>query len=115
MDMTPKPGDFPIGSVESRAAMRALLEGQKGALIPVRILQFTLVEYEDGRGGEYRKENLPPALYSECDPKLIGSDFGTEGNPGCWMTRQELEAKQLESKQLEVKWRERRRNNRGHT
>ena len=29
---TPKPGDFPIGSIESRAAMRLQLSNERGAL-----------------------------------------------------------------------------------
>jgi hypothetical protein len=36
------------------------------------------------------KENSPPPMYVECDPKLIGSGWD------CWMTRQEVEAKQRE-------------------
>jgi hypothetical protein len=101
MDMTLKPGDFPIGSVESRAAMRALLEGQKGALIPVWILGITSVERCDcDLAGpchcEHDPDYDPPAIYSECDPKLV-----REGDPITWMTRQELETKKRESKELE--------------
>ena len=38
MNETPKPGDFPIGSVESRAAMRAMIEHGKETGFRVRII-----------------------------------------------------------------------------
>lgn len=38
MNNTPKPGDFPIGSVESRAAMRAMIEHKSESKHVVRVI-----------------------------------------------------------------------------
>lgn len=108
MDMTLKPGDFPIGSVESRAAMRALLEGQKGALIPVMILRhFSVALCDCDLAGPCHCEPHS-TTYSECDPKLV-----REGDPITLMTRQELDARRARDTAL-VAWQTERRNNRGH-
>ncbi|HXN23328.1 MAG TPA: hypothetical protein VOA41_11365 [Candidatus Dormibacteraeota bacterium] len=41
MNHTPKPGDFPIGSVESRAAMRALILHRKDSE-PKRVMHVVI-------------------------------------------------------------------------
>jgi hypothetical protein len=46
MNSTPKPGDFPIGSVDSRAAMRAMIEGEKRD--PGKALRVTLERSGEG-------------------------------------------------------------------
>ena len=74
-----KPGDFPLGSLESRAAARLLSERRKAGLIPVLSIQVVHV-------GD--PENSPLPWYVEMDPEFIESDWD------CWMTRQELEAAQ---------------------
>jgi hypothetical protein len=79
--MSRAPRNFRIGSPESRAAARLLAEKRKEDLIPVMSMRIILVA---------DKENSPPPMYVECDPKLIGSGWD------CWMTRQEVEAKQRE-------------------
>ncbi len=38
MDMTLRPGDFPVGSVESRAAMRAMLERSEDSRPRLRVV-----------------------------------------------------------------------------
>lgn len=40
----PKPGDFPIGSLESRAAARAVFEGREAAGVPGVLLRITKIE-----------------------------------------------------------------------
>jgi hypothetical protein len=58
MDSGPQPGDFPIGSIESRAAARAKLEhieSNPGEVIRVRIVHIA----HDG------KTPLPPPSRSE--------------------------------------------------
>ena len=74
-----KPGVFPLGSLESRAAARLLAERQKAGLIPVLSIQVVHV-------GD--PENSPLPWSVEMDPTFI------EGDWDCWMTRQELEAAQ---------------------
>ena len=40
MNEAPKPGDFPVGSVESRAAMRAMIERDKETGLRWRIIML---------------------------------------------------------------------------
>jgi hypothetical protein len=91
----PKPGDFPIGSAQSRAAARFLAGRRKAALIPVMCIQITnTVDIaSDNDGAEQGTTNAggalnPPSLCLELDPMSVGN------TPVHWMTRQELDAKQ---------------------
>jgi hypothetical protein len=92
----PKPGDFPIGSAQSRAAARFLAGRRKAALIPVLCIQITNAGdiASDNKGAERGTTNAGGASYppSPCqlDPTSVGN------TPVHWMTRQELEAKQRE-------------------
>jgi hypothetical protein len=40
MNDAPKPGDFPVGSVESRVAMRAMIERGKESGIHIRVIRI---------------------------------------------------------------------------
>lgn len=51
-----KPGDFPVGSIESRAAARLLAERKKAAVKPVRRIQF--VSSCDVQSGKLCKPRL---------------------------------------------------------
>jgi hypothetical protein len=86
VDSNPRPEEFPLGSPESRAAARLLVEKRRKALIPV---MCTRMIYMGGEGN-------PPPLYVECQPELIGSNWSS------WMTRQELEAAQREYEEYEA-------------
>ena len=63
---TPRPGDFPIGSVESRAAMRLQLSNQTGES---RVLKFVSHISRPWRGSEAEPEdwNRAPRV-SELQP-----------------------------------------------
>ena len=91
----PKPGDFPIGSAQSRAAARFLAGRRKAALIPVMCIQITnTVDIaSDNDGAEQGTTNAggalnPPSLCCELDPMSMGNTAVS------WMTRQELVANQ---------------------
>jgi hypothetical protein len=82
-DSNPRPEEFPLGSAESRAAARLLVEKRNTALIPVALVQIS---------------NMGAPMVIECDPNLAGSDSHS------WMTRQELETKQREYAKCEAAW-----------
>ncbi len=93
--LAPKPGDFPIGSAQSRAAARFLAGRRKGALIPVLCIQITnTVDIAiDDDGAEQGTTNAggasnPLSLYLDLDPMSVGN------TPVNWMTRRELETRQ---------------------
>jgi hypothetical protein len=101
----PKPGDFPIGSAQSRAAARFLAGRRKAALIPVLCIQITnTVDIaSDNEGAEQCTTNAggasnPPSLCVELDPLAMGN------TPVHLMTRQELEAKQREYDEHIAEW-----------
>jgi hypothetical protein len=81
----PRPEEFPLGSPESRAAARLLVEKRNAALIPV--MTFEII-------------GMGPPLCFELNPNSIGRI------PHCWMTRQELEMKQRERARYDATWRE---------
>jgi hypothetical protein len=58
-----KPGDFPVGSIESRAAARMLAERKKAAVKQVLRIQF--VSSRDVQSGKL------------CNPRLIRREEGT--------------------------------------
>jgi hypothetical protein len=82
-DSNPRPEEFPLGSAESRAAARLLVEKRNTALIPVALVQIS---------------NMGAPMVFERDPNLVGSDWP------CWMTRHELETKQREYVKYEAAW-----------
>lgn len=82
-DSNPRPEEFPLGSPESRAAARLLVEKRNAALIPVILVQIS---------------DMGAPMVVECDPNLVGSDWHS------WMTRQELETKQREYEKCEAAW-----------
>ena len=61
---TPKPGDFPIGSVESRAAMRFQLSNQSGES---RVLEFVshISRPWRGSGAEPEEWNRAPRVIEQ--------------------------------------------------
>ena len=75
----PRPEDFPLGSLKSRAAARLLAEKRKARLIPVMCIQIRHVGAPDGKG-------LRAPWYIGLDPKLVKGDWDS------WMTRKEFEA-----------------------
>ena len=62
MNSTPKPGDFPIGSVESRAAMRAVIEEKKR--IPKNVRRIIL-----------ERDGVVAETATECGPGEGGSEL----------------------------------------
>jgi hypothetical protein len=50
MDMTLRPGDYPLGSVESRAAVRAMIEREHGDDSRPRLRVFVLHPPHDCKG-----------------------------------------------------------------
>jgi hypothetical protein len=82
-DSNPRPEEFPLGSAESRAAARLLVEKRNTALIPVALVQIS---------------NMGAPMVFERDSNLVGSDWP------CWMTRHELETKQREYVKYEAAW-----------
>jgi hypothetical protein len=99
---TPKPGEFSIGSVESKAAARMLAEKRKAALIPVMCIQINNVGVlEDSENiRPYRDGEQQPLICAELNPMSMGS------TPVNWMTRQELKTKQREYDEYERAGRE---------
>jgi hypothetical protein len=79
----PRPEEFPLGSPESRAAARLLVQKRNAALIPVILVQIS---------------DMGAPMVLERDPNLVGSDWPS------WMTRQELETKQREYAKCEAAW-----------
>lgn len=77
-----KPGDFPLGSLDSRMAMRAEVERAKREpkLIPVMCVRIFCIGSRE----------QPPPIYTAVDPSLAGTDWQF------WMTAEELAAKQRE-------------------
>jgi hypothetical protein len=73
----PRPEEFPLGSPESRAAARLLVQKRNAALIPVMLVQIS---------------DMGAPMVLEHDPNLVGSD------------RQELETKQREYAKCEAAW-----------
>jgi hypothetical protein len=87
-DSNPRPEEFPIGSPESRAAARLLVE--KRNLVPVICVWIQHL----GSGGN------PKPQYFACDPQLVDSDWQT------WLTPQELETKKREYEEYAAAQRE---------
>jgi hypothetical protein len=79
----PRPEEFPLGSPESRAAARLLVQKRNAALIPVMLVQIS---------------DMGAPMVLEHDPNLVGSDWPS------WLTRQELETKQREYAKCEAAW-----------
>jgi hypothetical protein len=79
----PRPEEFPLGSSESRAAARLLVQKRNAALIPVILVQIS---------------DMSAPMVLERDPNLVGSDWPS------WLTRQELETKQREYAKCETAW-----------
>jgi hypothetical protein len=69
---TPKPGDFPIGSVESRAAMRLQLLNEGNAPLLTEIISHVLRPRRGG-GPEPRDWNKAPRVgpWQDCGDRLM--------------------------------------------
>ena len=79
---TPKPGDFPIGSVESRAAMRLQLsnQGQKSCIMEI-VSYISRPWLEDGEGPEPSDWNKAPRISAPqpCGDGLMRILYVPEG------------------------------------
>ena len=65
-----KPGDFPLGSIESRAAARALLE-RKNEAKHIRVLKIMFMPARDGHPDAEKMRNPPRLIRSSEGPDSI--------------------------------------------
>ena len=75
MDMTLRPGDFPVGSLESRAAMRAMIEREEDSTPFLRVF-LTAHPPHDCKGEACLRGEGEPAVCHVADKELKSSKNG---------------------------------------
>jgi hypothetical protein len=78
-DSGPRPGDYPAGSIESRAAARALLENRAGQLASeeMELTPFEEATAEDEQNPEVRKILIDLARLAEERAAVFGHELPT--------------------------------------